>query len=553
MVQCILNSGWWAAARYITALFILLCSVAQGQTSILQYPLSPDHLSDDKVTAMVNGQPLPLEYFKNFETYYYQGSYARFAADGPVNIELQMHVPIRIAFLRTVLKDIPFTQDGCRFRFTLPRPGHYYVQLPELGQPQRGNENSGTYTILFMIDDLNSLRANRMNPADPDVVDVSKRAVTSDPQKDQTEAIANIIARGGRIYFPPGIYRTGGLRVPSDTTIYFAPGAILKAVDDARAAGERYLDLTEAKNVKISGPGMLDGNNHDLHILNTENSRDLTLQDVLFRNCKSWAIHLLLVEQVVCRNIRILSGKDGIDPDCARDVLIENVLILAKDDAVAVKTRKPPASTERVTVRNSIVASDASALKIGTETRALMRDITFENCDVFDSDRGIILYARDGGPIENVTWRNIRMFMLDWPHETGGAPFQFLITKRGGLTPVRNCVVENITTSVVAPSSFAGLPEAPLYGLKLRNITLKVEEPRNGKSQPYLFNVGDQVEVSVDGLFVDWQGHRDKWSSLCTDKGLKINRLVEIKCWTDWIRLYGPDALQRIPKGHALF
>jgi hypothetical protein len=202
---------------------------------------------------------------------------------------------------------------------------------------------------------------------------------------------------------------------------------------------------------------------------------------------------------------------------------------MSKDDAMAVKTRKPPSSTERVTVRNSIVASDASALKIGTETRALMRQITFESCDVFDSDRGIILYARDGGPIENVTWRNIRMLMKDWPHETGGAPFQFLITKRSGITSVRNCLVENIATSAVAPSAFAGLAEAPLDGLRLRNITLNIGLPRYNMYQPYLFNVSDHVDVHVDGLFVNWQGHRDRWGGLCKGQGLRINQLVEVE------------------------
>jgi hypothetical protein len=137
------------------------------------------------------------------------------------------------------------------------------------------------------------------------------------------------------------------------------------------------------------------------------------------------------------------------------------------------------------------------------------------------------MYARDGGPIENVTWRNIRMFMIDWPHETGGAPLEFFITKRGGLTRVRNCLVENIVASATAPSGLAGLAQAPLDGLRLRNITLNVRSPRDSTSGPYLFSVNDHVDVRVDDLVVNWQDQREQWGGLCRGKGLKINHLVE--------------------------
>jgi hypothetical protein len=149
-----------------------------------------------------------------------------------------------------------------------------------------------------------------------------------------------------------------------------------------------------------------------------------------------------------------------------------------------------------------------------------MRDITFERCDVFDSDRGIILYARDGGPIENVTWRDIRLFMIDWPHETGGAPMQFEITERAGLTPVRNCSVENITANAVVPCRFGGVRGAPLDGLRLRNITLRASRPR--EAGWHLLDVKSSVDVPIDGLTVEWGSNRDLWAGVVSGSGLKI-------------------------------
>ena len=114
-------------------------------------------------------------------------------------------------------------------------------------------------------------------------------------------------------------------------------------------------------------------------------------------------------------------------------------LIVSIDDSVAVKNRFPPQSTQRVATRRAIVSSTKSALKIGTETRDLMKDITFEDCEVYDGERGIVLYARDGGPIEDITWRNIRMFMINWTDEpASGMSFHLTIEDREGPTPVGN-------------------------------------------------------------------------------------------------------------------
>lgn len=531
-------------------------SGAHAATRLQIYPVAPDERSDGKVSATVNDHPVTFEYFRNFPTYYYDTNYCRFAADGPVEVALTIRPQFEHAFLRGLLTDIPYRRDGNTLHFTLPGPGHYYLQLPDLLRPIPGDPDSGTYTVAFWIDDLHKIERERMNPDDDDVTVVTESGVVSDPQRDQTRAIQAILDQGGRIYFPAGIYRAGTLHVKGETELYLAPGALLKAAPDRDAIDSRFLYVFEQAHVRIHGPGTIDANydgypreTENIHIIDVEDSHHIALEDVCWRNCNSWAVHLYGVDQAYCRNIRILSGKDGIDPDSASDVRIEEVFIQAKDDAVAVKTRKPPKPTERVVIRNSIVASDASALKIGTETRALMRDITFENCDVFDSDRGLILYARDGGPIQNVTWRNIRLFMIDWPHETGGAPIQLFITRRHGLTPVRNLVIDHINANVISPIGLAALAAAPLQGARLANVTLRVDPPRGSASyfrgnidaytprfnqehvgeRPYVFKVGNHVKTTVDGLTIDWQGNRAHWAGLFPrgGEGLSVDNLIQ--------------------------
>jgi polygalacturonase len=220
-----------------------------------------------------------------------------------------------------------------------------------------------------------------------------------------------------------------------------------------------------------------------------------------------------------------LNGKDGIDPDGAHEVTIENCCVLAKDDAIVVKTRTPRVTSERVTVRHCTVASDASALKVGTETRARIKNVLFEDCAVFDSDRGLVIYARDGGAIEDVTWRDIRISLVHWPHETGGSPFIFDIAKRDGLSVIKNCRVENVETNQIVPSQLKGLNQAPLEGLAFNNIQIHAESPpapragQNRKQKPPLFLMSGRVTVAIEGLSVDWQGHEGAWAGITAPAG----------------------------------
>ena len=542
---------------FLICIILVHMGTILAKTNVQPYPLPPGKPSDGKVNATVDNHPVLFEYFRNFPGYYYDISYCRFAADGPVDVKLTHRADFQKAFIRGLLQDIPYTRNGNTLRFTLPGPGHYYVQLPDILSPVPGNENSGTYTVSFWIDDLAELNSRRMDPDGKNVTAVTRAGVVSDPVKDQTAALQAVLDKGGRIYFPAGIYRAGTLEVRSNTELYLAPGALLKASVERPAIRSRFLSVKDAAYVHIHGPGTVDANfdgyprdTQNIHIVDVVDCHHVELEDACFRNCNSWAIHLFGSDQIRCHNIRVLSGKDGIDPDSASDVVIDGVFIQAKDDAVAVKTRKPPKPTERIAIRNSIVASDASALKIGTETNAPMKDILFENCDVFDSDRGLILYARDGGPVENVTWRNIRLFMIHWPHETGGAPIQLFITRRNGLTPVRNLTIEHIIANVIVPCGLAGLADAPLNGVTLRNLVLRMDVPPEGRASyfqgnedayaptfhpsqaaggPDVFKVGDHVDVSIEGLIIDWQGNRHLWNGISGGSpGLRITKLIQV-------------------------
>jgi hypothetical protein len=127
----------------------------------------------------------------------------------------------------------------------------------------------------------------------------------------------------------------------------------------------------------------------------------------------------------------------------------------------------------------------------------------------------------DGGPVENITWRNIRMSFIDWVHETqSGAAFHFIINERKGKTPVRNCLIENVSSNFLYRSQFAGLEGAPLDGVIMRNIQVVVDQPK--RDSCYLFEANENVALKIENLQIDWKNNREKWAGISSGSGIVI-------------------------------
>jgi len=502
----------------------------KADNGVIIYENGPYVEIEKRIAAKINGNPVTLSHqitTHPSKTHFMESARVRLASDGPVKVELDFGaIKTEKISLRKLGADLPYQKEGSLIRFELPGPGNYYMQVPALNQ-NTGTEYFGTYTLLFWIDDIDQLATYERLRTDERFKDVTVGGVISDPTADQTKIIQGLINQQGIIYFPPGIYRSGALKIPSNTTLYLAPGALLKGTDDYHLDEvNAFLTIQNQENVKIIGQGIIDTNGKiaysrnesdeevKIRAVNIISGKDIEFKDVLFQNSNSWAIHIFLSENFKADNVKIFSGKDGFDPDASKNVVINNAFIQSYDDAIAVKTRSEKASdiTENVTFKNSIVSSIKSSLKIGTETRAAIRNVRFENCDVFDGERGIVLYARDGGPIENITWKNIRMFMIDWPGESNsGAAFDLAIEKRKAPTPVKNVVIENITTNTIYRNILEGLPEANLDGVIFRNVEINVDKPKHGK--PYLFQTNKFVAIQADSLVINWKGNKHLYHS----------------------------------------
>ena len=134
----------------------------------------------------------------------------------------------------------------------------------------------------------------------------------------------------GVMYFGPGVHRPKDLpnnqiRIPSNTTVYLAPGAVVKA----------KLWVDKAENVRIVGRGILD---HPIRGIEITDSKNVVVDGITVINPDHYTVFGGGAVGVTIRNLKSFSCKgwsDGIDMMCCHDVLIDNVFMRNSDDCIA--------------------------------------------------------------------------------------------------------------------------------------------------------------------------------------------------------------------------
>lgn len=145
--------------------------------------------------------------------------------------------------------------------------------------------------------------------------------------------------------------------------------------------------------------------------------KNITLEQVFITNSPFWCVHLLQSENIVCRGIRYdakLVNNDGIDPECSRNILIEDIRFDNGDDNVAIKSGRDNDGwrlgrpSENIVIRNCHFKG-LHAVVIGSEMSAGVQNVFVENCDFAGyNKRGIYIKTNPdrGGFVRNVYVKN---------------------------------------------------------------------------------------------------------------------------------------------------
>ncbi len=516
---------------------LLLTSLPAGASDVIVHPVDPSEGSAAPYTVYANGVRVPLERVGQTSPVYY----ARFS--GPQTAAISVAVHSTGTLTAEVKPDrlvngLVINSQSVEFLAEGIGPRLVFIKV-----------NGSSLAKLFVI--AEPVETDVPNPANPDVLNILDYGVTQDPVAQTTkiqQALNDCAAlpSGGTVYVPPGKYYTGTLRIRNRTNLYLAGGAILQAISDPNAfpadqtetgtdgrthSFSRLLMFDGASQSRLSGRGVLDGNgrvlrntyNRPVQIIDATNSTNIQIEGVVLRNPASWTLHILYCDTVIVEDLKIITdwsvdNADGIDPDSTRNLTVERYFCYSGDDAIAVKATNNSGllrSSYNITVRDSVILTRKTSLKIGTETRANISNVLFENIDCVQSSRGLAIWARDGGTISGITWRDIRMELVEMSGEDmSGEPFRFSIRPRDGYSTIQNARVENVTCRAPYYCPIESTASYKITGITFENVRMTVT-PRTSKTDMhYLFEFTNASNIIFNNLTVDWTERSAHWNGL---------------------------------------
>lgn len=278
--------------------------------------------------------------------------------------------------------------------------------------------------------------------------------LSSDKEK-CTKAVQSAIdacaaAGGGRVIIKNGVYRIGTIILKSNVNLHIEEGAVLLGSPDCSDYPERpnvkHVDSSmlprrrnaclifaeECENISITGMGKIDCNGLSF-IKEKENYESGWRYEridaptpprvVFFTGCKNvnikditmvnqpagWGYWIHDCDFVTCDRLKINANvqypnNDGIHINSSRNVTVSNCSIVCGDDCLVVRANNASLSEnkacERVVVTNCNLTSYASGIRIGWLNDGVIKNCTFSNIVMTDTNVGIAIKLPFAGEIE---------------------------------------------------------------------------------------------------------------------------------------------------------
>ncbi len=343
---------------------------------------------------------------------------------------------------------------------------------------------------------------------------VREFGAAGDGVTDDTRAIQRAIdacggAGGGTVYVPPGVYFSATLNMRSYVTLYLEANARLlispgpEGYPDpgpdsyVRTLGSNceriFLHGKRIEQAALRGSGVIDGHLGD----NNDEKNSWEGITILFEQCKgitvegieivrapNWTLAFFGCNHVNVFRLRILdSRKDGINPVCCQNVLIDGVYIRGTyDDPICIKNESPGYLyetrpdcgflSENILVANAVVEDTHGhpAVKIGTGTAGVFRNILVHDC-VFNGTGAAFCIQLVRPDIEGQAERlieNVRLSNL----AVRNCDCLIDVTELDVNRPIiRNLTLQNVTAQGLKMlSRIRGTKDAPIGRVELRDL-----------------------------------------------------------------------------------
>ncbi len=338
-------------------------------------------------------------------------------------------------------------------------------------------------------------------------------AIADDGQPDTAaiQAAIDACAGSGRtVVVPAGRFDSGGLTLRSNLSLHLAGGARLAMsinFDDYANRPElgdhrALIHGDNIQNVEISGTGVIDGMAAPIYaamdriIANDPGDRtadlrarwglmlnrcaNVRVRDITIRNTPMFLLGVRQCENVVLDGFTLDApvdshNTDGLQIIDSQDVRVSNCWISVGDDGITTKAQGVR-DIARLLVNNCVIRSDDGAIKLGTQSRGVLRDSLFNNIAIIDSRYGIAGFMIRGGLYANNRFTNIRI--ATGGRHRRGYPIYFDIDDRersaaGAIGRVEGLVFDNIDITTGGNVLIAGHPASPIRDLTLSNVRMR--------------------------------------------------------------------------------
>ncbi len=343
---------------------------------------------------------------------------------------------------------------------------------------------------------------------------------------------------GGSVLVPRGVFVSGALFFKPGVHLHLEKEAILKCSPDLKnfpprrtrieghfeeAFNPALINVDGCDDFHLSGEGILDGagrsvwdlfwklrnastdkaNFRNLSVPRArlcliENSRNVVVEGVTFKDSQFWNLHLYRCRDVLVRDARFqvpddytqAPSSDGIDVDSCQDVTVQGCHFSVTDDCIAMKGSKGPRAredkdsppVERVRVRDCVFKRGHAAVTLGSEA-TVVRDVVVEDCRVLGGMAVLNFKLRSDTPqhYEDIHYRGIVLegrggSLLSIRPWTQYADLQ-------GLPPpssvVRNVTLSNIRGRYGAFGSIRGNPgQTEIDGIRIEDLDLRLQKPK---------------------------------------------------------------------------
>lgn len=234
---------------------------------------------------------------------------------------------------------------------------------------------------------------------------------------------------------------------------------------------------------------------------------NVSITGITIKDTPIWATRFgycdgLLIDGITIQNNLLIPNSDGIHTTVSRNIRISNCNIVSGDDCIVVtgfpKDEDTPefnsvdqdAHTygnktiyaENVTVTNCQLKSSSAGIRVGYGQHPIRR-CTFSNIVIYDSHRGIGIFAHDDSNIEDLIFSDIiiETRLLNgqwWGH---GEPIHLSCISRfpGRVAgQIKNVQFNNINAIGEQGILMYGLKESPMENIQFNNVQLRM---RKGK------------------------------------------------------------------------